>query len=195
MKPYRSCSTRKAASALTVALGLLISFQCVAQKNYWTITAADQRILPPFCRTGFNGYGIDPAEVLYLNHLCPGLNALNDAQRSLGNSTQRSYALQEAIDHFTYTLNHTSERLSLRPTVLIKRGNAYEMQGNVSKAITDYRASIQVNPKNLYGYAALCDAYIKIGDKKSALSAIEDGLKVSPQAKSLLARKQKLTGA
>lgn len=178
------------------ALGLAAT-QALAQKNFWDITEADLRVLPPFCRTGAAGlvsYGVDRAEAGVMNHLCPGLNALNYAHRSLGNNPQRSLALQEAIDHFNYTLRAISERNPLRSTILIKRGNALEMQGSASKAITDYHAAIKANQKNLNGYAALSDAYLKIGDRTSALSTIEDGLKVSPQAKPLLARKQKLSG-
>lgn len=188
-----SSRARRTRLSVFAGVAMLVSVQGFAQKNYWTLTEADLRILPPFCRTGFQGYlsGTDGSN---MNHLCPGLNALNDAQRSLGNSTQRGYALSEAIDHLSYTLRHPNPTHPLRPMVLVKRGNAYEMQGNMGKAIADYSQSVRVNPRYLYGYAALSDAYLKLGDKKSALSAIEDGLKVSPASKPLLARKQKISG-
>ncbi len=173
------------AAAIVFGMALAASNICLAQKNYFVIPENDLRLLPPFCRTGFAGYGVDPADAAYLNHLCPGLYALNDAQRSLGNNAQRSYALQEAVDHFNYTLGHTSPAFTLRPMVLIKRGNAFEMQGNRGKAIADYQAAVSANPKNLLGYLSLFNAYLKVNDKKAARDAAERGLKVNPNAKPL----------
>jgi len=185
MSPSRQKNVAGFAVAIVLGMCLVASTTCLAQKNYFVIPENDLRLLPPFCRTGFAGYGVDPADAAYLNHLCPGLYALNDAQRSLGNSAQRSYALQEAVDHFNYTLGHTSPTFNLRSMVLIKRGNAFEMQGSRGKAIADYQAAVTANPKNLLGYLALCNAHLKLNDRKAARDAAERGLKVNPNAKPL----------
>ena len=79
--------------------------------------------------------------------------------------------------------------------VLIKRGNALELQGNTSKAIADYNAAVAAQPKNLLGYLSLCNAYLKIGDKKTAMEAADKGLKIRPDAKQLMACKQKAGGS
>jgi len=193
MYPDRSRKAAKVVAALATALAMLGSNFCLAQKNYFTIPETELRLLPPFCRTGFAGYGVGPND--WLNHLCPGLYALNDAQRSLGNDTPRKYALQEAVGHLSYTLDHTSPTLPLRSMVLIKRGNALELQGNTSKAIADYNAAVAAQPKNLLGYLSLCNAYLKIGDKKTAMEAADKGLKIRPDAKQLMACKQKAGGS
>ena len=182
-------------AALAGALAVVGSSFCFAQKNYFVIPETELRLLPPFCRTGVDGYGLNQADAAYMNHLCPGLYALNDGQRSLGNDAQRKYALQEAVDHLNYTLNHTSPAFALRSMVLIKRGNAFELQGNRAKAIADYNAAVASQPKNLLGYLSLCNAYLKIGDKKSARDAADTGLKIKPDAKPLMACKQKAEGS
>ncbi len=181
--------------AVVAAFVVLFSSQCLAQKNYFVIPDAELRLLPPFCRTGFSSYGIQQSEAIYLNHLCPGLYALNDAQRTFGNDGARQFALHEAVDHLNYTLNATSKTLALRPIILVKRGTALEMQGERAKAIADYQAAIALAPKNLYGYVSLCNAYVKIGDKKSALDVADKGLKISPTSKALLNCRAKVNGA
>jgi tetratricopeptide (TPR) repeat protein len=158
----------------------------LAQKNYFQIPESELKLLPPFCRTGLTGQDWGGT-----NHLCPGLYALNDAQRTFGNDSKRNYALQEAIDHLDYTVNHTTPAFPYRATVLIKRGNAFELQGNRSKAIADYNAAVTLQPNNLLGYLSLCNAYVKIGDKNSARQAADKGLQVRPDAKPLVACKQK----
>ena len=195
MHPDISRKASKVVAAIVLALAVLGSNFCLAQKNYFTIPETELRLLPPFCRTGFAGYGSSSADGNYLNHLCPGLYALNDAQRNLGNDAQRNYALKEAVDHLNYTLNHTSPTFPLRSMVLIKRGNAFELQGNKVKAIADYNAAVAAQPKNLLGYLSLCNAYLKIGDKKSARDAADKGLKIRPDAKPLMACKQKAGGS
>jgi len=194
MSPLFRNKAAGVAAAIFLATTLAYGSACFAQKNYFVIPESELRLLPPFCRTGFAGYGVNSAEIIYLNHLCPGLYALNDAQRSLGNSTAKRYALQEAVDHFTYTLGHTSQTFSLRSTVLIKRGNAFEMQGNTGKAVADYQAAVTASPKNLFGYLSLCNAYLKINDRKSARDSAERGLKINPNAKPLQACLSKAAG-
>jgi len=185
MSPSRQKKVVGLAAAVVFGMALAASNICLAQKNYFVIPESELRLLPSFCRTGFAGYGVAPSDAAYLNHLCPGLYALNEAQRDLGNNPQRSYALQEAVDHFNYTLGHTSPSFTLRSMVLIKRGNAFELQGNRGKAVADYQAAVTASPKNLLGYLSLCNAYLKLNDRKAARDAAERGLKVNPNAKPL----------
>jgi len=184
---------RRIRVAAFAGLALLASAHALGQKNYWSLTEADLRLLPPFCRTGFSF--LSASDAANMNHLCPGLNALNDAQRSFGDSTRKGWALSQAIDHLSYTLRHPNPSHPLRPMVLVKRGNAYELQGNISKAITDYSTAVRVNPKFLQGYVSLSNAYVKLGDKKSALNALDEGLKANPDSKPLQSRRQQLAGS
>jgi len=173
---------------------LLLCRPCFAVKNYFEIPQSDLKLLPPFCRTGFGTYGLSHTDMVPLNHLCPGLYALLDAQRRLGTSTERSYAISQAVSHLSHTLNSATPAFPFRATVLIKRGNAYEMQGERGKAIADYNAAVAVQPKNLLGYLSLCNAYIKINDKKSAADAAGKGLTINPKANPLLECQRRATG-
>ncbi|MDF1582302.1 MAG: tetratricopeptide repeat protein [Methyloprofundus sp.] len=169
---------------------LLISENSLAT-NYWEIPTEERALLPPFCTHGYARYNIK--DHVYMNHLCPGLYALNDAQRQFENNKTKQYALQEAEDHLSYTLGHV-QNFPFRSTVFIKRGTVYQMQGIMPKAIADYQEAIRIQPKNIHAYSALANAYLKMGNKTEAAEVIEAGLKIKPTSKMLLSVKKNIAG-
>ena len=166
---------------------ILVSSSAFGVKNYWEISASEMKMLPKFCKEGFRRLGPND----WMNHLCPALNALNHAKLSVGDHTSKKYALEKAIDNFSYTLGH-SESPIYRPFVYLKRGEAYELAGNVSAAMEDYWQAIKLKPKSLPIHLALIDAYIKLGDLDNARKLVTRGLEIKPKSKSLLRRKKKL---
>ena len=179
--------------SIAVVMALVMARDSAAQTNFFKIPESELKNLPPFCRNGFGSYGIDPQQALYLNHLCPGLFALNVAQRTLGNDQDHRYALQEAVDHLSYTISHVTGKLPFRSSVYVKRGNAYEMQGNDANAVSDYQTAIDSDPKNTTGYTAVVDLLLKKGARDQAVKAIEKGLAANPESKALQSRKQKIS--
>lgn len=152
-------------------------------------TEAELRSLPPFCKDGFSKYNFKNKN--WMNHLCPGLNELNRAKNININDKDKNIALHKAERGLSYTLFHVKE-FPFRSTVYVKRGNVYEMQGNIQKAIADYRNAIKIQPHNVYAYSALADLLNKVGKKKEALSIIEKGLKAKPNSKLLRTKKNKI---
>lgn len=166
---------------------LLISGNTAA--NYWEIPKEEKALLPPFCTHGYGRYNFKNKG--FMNHLCPGLYALNAAQRIFEKNTAKKDALQEAEGHFSYTLGHV-QNFPFRSTVFIKRGTVYEMQGKMPKAVADYQEAIRIKSKNVHAYRALANAYLKMGNKKEAIKVIDAGLKIKPKSKTLLNQQKKL---
>ena len=173
-------------------LFLLLMFfngEAFAVKNYFEISESEMRSLPKFCwsgdRSGFKGL----KDGDWMNHLCPGLNALNHAKLIIGNEKKKKGALNSAIGNFSYTLKHTGNNI-YRPFVYLKRGEAYELAGNISAALADYSQALKLKPKSVSIHLALIDFYIKLGDVDKARDLVNNGLKIKPNSKSLLRRKK-----
>lgn len=192
MKNWLSCNARILRAVVATFCLLLVCGESAAQTNYWKIPEAELRVLPQFCRTGFAVYKLQGKE--WLNHLCPGLYALNDAQKIVGNEEKRRYALDRAVGELSYTINNTTDQVPFRSSIFVKRGNAYEMQGNHGKAIADYQAAIVRDAKNATAYTALANLFSKMGAKDEALQVIDNGLAANPESKALLSARQKIQG-
>lgn len=171
-----------------------------AVRYYGDITETELRLLPPFCTTWARNdkdalrkqadkYGFRNPQ-----HLCPGLNALNNAQKMISNKNEgaRGYALGVAVAELSYVLEARNNKFALRPTVLRYRGKAYEMQGKLSKAIADYEEAIRLKPNYTQAYLGLIDAYLKMGNKNEAVIRLDKALEKIPNSRSLLRKKKQL---
>lgn len=168
---------------------ILFSEDTFAVKNYFEISPSEMRMLPKFCKTGYAN--LTHQERMWMNHLCPGLNALNHAKLIYDNNSTRRYAISQALTHFDYTLGHAKNTV-YNSYVFLKRGEAYELSGDLVKALSDYQKALSLKPKNIAVHNALIDAYIKLGDLDSARDFLNRGLNIKPKSKSLLRRKKKL---
>ena len=187
MKCYQCLGVNRNRRVILACVLLFVSGNAFAVKNYHEYSESDMRVLPKFCKTGFKG--VPKKERIWMNHLCPGLNALNHATLSDGNI--KKYALGRAIANFNYTLEHKGSPIFHSFTYL-KRGKAYELSGDIIKALSDYQYALQLKPKNISVHIALIDAYIKLGDLDNARELVSRGLKIKPNSKSLLRRKKKI---
>jgi len=187
MKCYQYIGVNRNRRAILACVLLFVSGSAFAVKNYFEISESEMKILPKFCKTGFKG--VPKKEKVWMNHLCPGLNALNHATLSEGRL--KKFALERAIAHFNYTLEHKGSPVFHSFTYL-KRGKAYELSGNAVKALFDYEHALQLKPKNISVHIALIDVYIKLGDLDNARELVNHGLKIKPNSKSLLRRKEKI---
>jgi len=187
MKNCQCVRVNRSRGVILACVLLFVSSSAFAVKNYFKISESEMKMLPKFCKTGFGRYKMEGQN--WLNHLCPGLNALNHAK--LGDGNSKKYPLERAIDHFNYTLGHTDSTF-FHSFIYLQRGKAYELGGNTAKALTDYQHALQLKPKNISVHIALIDAYIKLGDLDNARELVNQGLKIKPNSKSLLRRKKKI---
>ena len=160
-----------------------------AVKNYFEISDSEMKMLPKFCKTGIKG--VPRQERIWMNHLCPGLNALNHAKLNFSNKRSKKYALEDAERHFTYTLDHVKNK-KYRSFTFLKRGEVYSANGDRVAALADYNQALTLAPKNIAVHLALIDTYIKLGDIDTARRIVNQGLKIKPNSKSLLRRKKKV---
>ena len=149
----RNDGARKLAKLVLLCLLLFGNTQTFAAKNYFNMSSAELKMLPGFCRNGFGGLGISKNEIVWLNHFCPGLNALNHAKTSYGNSIEKQYALQRAESHLSYTLTHMKSTF-FQAYLYLKRGEVRKMSGDMGKAIVDYTSALKYGPKKMVIYTA-----------------------------------------
>ncbi len=190
---------------LSILFLLMISTNSYAVKNYHEMNYLELQLLPPFCQSWYRGARESSAKdklqyevwnnklgpIPHPHHLCPGLNALNHAQSLRDKSAEKRFALVEAGNNLSYVLGH-EKVFPIRSTVLVKRGNVYEMQGDFKRSAADYQEAIEIKSKNTYAYIALAELYLKSKNKKESLNIIEKGLKFSPTSKRLLRLRKKL---
>ncbi|WP_305908387.1 tetratricopeptide repeat protein [Methylomarinum sp. Ch1-1] len=177
---------------------MFITFPAFAVRYYGDITEAELRTLPPFCTS----WAKKDRELLARHqkrydfrnpqHLCPGLNALNNAQKMFNDKRAQGYALSVAVSELSYVLEAKNNQFALRPTVLRYRGRAYEMQGNLSKAIADYEEAIRLKSNYTQAHIGLIDIYLKMGNKKEARKRLEQALEKKPNSKLLLKKKRQI---
>jgi len=176
-------------SILLIFCVIFFSENSFAVKNYFEISSSEMQMLPKFCKTGLTN--LTQKERIWMNHLCPGLNALNHAKLTYDNNITKKYAIQRAISHFEYTLSHAINT-SYNWYVFLKRGETYELSGDRVKALSDYQKAISLKPKSIAIHIALIDIYIKLGDLDNARKLVSRGLEIKPKSKPLLRRKKKL---
>ncbi len=174
---------------LCICLLVSMGSDSYAVKNYFEISASEMKLLPKFCKTGIKG--VPQQERIWMNHLCPGLNALNHAKLNFSNKRSKKYALEDAERHFTYTLGHIKNK-RYRSFTFLKRGEVYSARGDRVAALADYNQALTLAPKNIAVHLSLIDTYIKLGDIDAARRIINQGLKIKPNSKSLLRRQKKV---
>ena len=186
---YQVCRITRKWKVLLFCGLVMVSSSAFSVKNYFEISASEMKMLPKFCKTGFSRYKLEGQN--WMNHLCPGLNALNHASLIYENNATKKFAIIEALSHFSYTLEHTQSTF-FHSFVYLKRGEAYELKRDMPKAVLDYQKALQLKPNNIGVHVALIDVYLKLGDQSKARELIEHGLKIKPSSKSLLRRKKKI---
>lgn len=179
----------RASYVLLAFFTVFFSANTFAVKNYFEISESEKRMLPRFCKTGFTNF--TKKERIWMNHLCPGLNALNHAKLIYDDDKTKKYAIESALRHFSYTLEH-AKNTSYNSFIFLKRGEAYELSGDVANALSDYQKAHSLKPKIIAVHIALIDAYMKLGDTDTAREFVNRGLEIKPTSKSLLRRKEKI---
>jgi len=178
----------------------------------FAVTESELALMPPYCQAKYgkdrgNKAITDKWRGIYgdqnwLNqhHYCDALKSIIRANRSVGDKAELAYNLQgaqQSIEHLL-AVEQTADWI-LRPEAHVNLGKIYLRMarlGKVSegKAVQNFEQAILVKPDYEPAYAALSDFYADKGLKQKALSAIEDGLKHSPDSKMLLRRFRELGG-
>lgn len=148
-------------------------------------------MLPPFCQVwGKNDEAGTDAWVAKLkipniHHLCKGLNHVNQTVIN-SNHDKRQHHAKAGIGEFTYVIEHKNNNsFPLKAYVLTNRAKLYGVLGENQKAIEDFNAALNENPKFDKVYFELAEFYKKNNKVDQARRIILDGLERIPDSKLL----------
>lgn len=164
-------------------LGLLLLFPAVVVAQEFAATPQETAM----CTAVFKGLEPPPHYCECLRFTQRAVNASNEADKK--------DSLNQAIDGCNYALGHSDPNSYMRPMVLVSKGRALEIAKRPAEAIQAYETAIKLNPSYYKAYIGLSDAYLAIGDRKSALQAVETGIQIAPQSTGLQKRLAKLKGS
>ena len=160
------------------------------------ITKEENALLPQFCSNRKMFADIQNAGCPMLNHYCYGLGHM---LRVYKNNNESRYWLTVALDEFQSVDQHWDATCPLGPEMHVKLGKALlnnaEFGGApAGDAAENFIKAITLKPDYVPAYYALSDYYASLGNKKQALSVVEDGLRNVPDSKGLLRRFKELGG-
>ena len=113
----------------------------------------------------------------------------------------RAFFLTETIGNLNYSIRSATSRAAstpgaatwpLLPKAYYNLAKALEAKGQDNEALKNYLQAIKLKKNFALAYASTSDSFKKIGDIENAKKYIEEGLKHSPNSKSLKRRKNKL---
>lgn len=173
-------------------VGLLLLFPAVVVAQEFARTAEEHAMCSAAITQGRDTS--DQTNWVHMHHYCDCLRFTQRAVNSPNEADKRDN-LGQAIQGCDYVLGHVSENFYMRPMVLVSKGRALEIAKRPAEAIQAYETAIKLNPSYYKAYIGLSDAYLAIGDRKSALQAVESGLQIAPQSTGLQKRLSKLKGS
>ena len=178
---------------LTFLTLLLFQVPAVALQPF-AATKEELTLLPSYCSLPDKSL----AKACFpLNHYCDGLKAMIRGSKF---NAESGYWLQLAVKSFRTAANRKSwSGCPLRPEANLNLGKALLFQSrqkgaSTAEGVVYLKKALELKPDYLAAYYTLSNYYAESGDKKKALSVVEDGLRHVPNSKGLLRRFKELGG-
>lgn len=185
---------------ISIALLILFSSLAIAAAEWHKATRGDWRespyaaSLPPFCGTSKDPRWVNVSwaelkerfghEITHSNHLCSALTKIPICRKFIGKD--RIACLSSMSEGYTYWLKHIRDpNYKLLPYIYVAYGDHLNEIGDTGKAIAQYQAALNKDPKYIKAYKGLIDTYIKLGMLKQAEESVNAALKIK-ETKSLL---------
>lgn len=157
-------------------------------------TAAERKMLPPWCQGDPQWRAALGPAAVWNNHTCYGINRLNRYYKSR-NDRDRRENLQTALIDFNYSLDKLPPDFQLMAEIRMYRGITLALMNRKGEAAADLVRAISMDPKLVRAYGELADLYQhKFSQREKALEVVTDGLRHNPQARSLRRRYTQLGG-
>ena len=118
---------------------------------------------------------------LHIHHYCNGLNFLNRIHRAIGD---KNYLLGRALQNFQY-MYRIPENHFLRPELELNIGQVHYMADQIPQAMASFRKAIQMKPSYERAYLLLSFCFRRVGDRTSAVRALQEGLTKVPDSRAL----------
>jgi tetratricopeptide (TPR) repeat protein len=109
----------------------------------------------------------------------PALSAATDAERRI--CADRNEDAARKVTSCTIVLNDPSDP-SLHASAFHQRGMSYFRLKNFDRAIADYDAAIELNPKFTLAYGARSLAYCTKGDHDRGIEDADQAIRIEPQS-------------
>ncbi|MDO9227400.1 MAG: tetratricopeptide repeat protein [Pseudomonadota bacterium] len=129
-----------------------------------------------------------------VNHECDCIRFLNRAYATMNDKAAHKYNLGETIGGCQYNLSH-SPGDPWNAIAHLQIGLARQLQGQPGQAITSFNQALQLNPKLAQAYTEMANVYLKLNNKKQALTVVTEGLRWLPDSRALQRKYQRLGGA
>ena len=195
--------------------GLLVSLLTLASApaqatGMPVLTPGEMAMLPAYCpdTQGF-GYGdatfntspraghwvgLMGKSFWTMHHHCLGIYKAKLATRPGLQAQVRKGLLEGAVDEFTYVIDWSTPHFIMLPEVFRMRGDAQLKLRRLADASESYAAARRLKPDYAPAYTNWADELVRTGLKKSALTLLEDGLRVARDSKELRASYTQLGG-
>ncbi|MCK0509214.1 tetratricopeptide repeat protein [Aromatoleum anaerobium] len=174
--------------------GLLACPLCATAVEQFSPSAAELRMLPPFCtdrlEKGSGGKNVasaarlGKANYLHIHHYCFAVNFVNRATRA-HEKKNRLYNLGLAKNNYLYVINATEPRFWMRPQIYVELGKVLLQLKEAGDAVRLFNEAITFNPAYEPAYHALIDLQRQSGRAKDGLEVATAGLQRIPDSRSL----------
>lgn len=194
--------------SLLVLIFLLLQAPTFAAQDF-AATREELALMPPYC-TAYYGANVGlptfnnsplrntiPQGCPSIHHYCDGLKSMIRVKK---NNKESGYWLTQGIQSFQSVVQGGFwKNCPLQAEAYVNLGQALLLRSAQPtapspQAAENYMKALEVQPSYLPAYAALSSYYVRLGDKKKALSTIEEGLRHAPDSKALLRRFKELGG-
>lgn len=193
---------------LLILIALVLPAPAFALQDF-AVTREELALMPPYC-TAYYGVNVGLPELKNsplrntipqgcpsIHHYCDGLKSMIRFDRQ---NKESGYWLTQGIQSFESVVNGGFwKNCPLQAEAYVNLGRAHLRRGTQQslpspKAAISLMKALEVQPEYVPAYAALGDYYVRLGDKRKALSVVEEGLRYAPDSAGLLRRFKELGG-
>lgn len=163
-----------------------------------TMSKSEYDLLPVYCRNQGNvsGQHYKPdneakwrnaleRNYAHIHHYCWAMVHIARSYKAGLSESQRRYSLTTAIADIQYSLERSTEDFVLIPEMYTRLGEAYLGLRDDKNAEAAFEKAWTVNPAYSPAYVWWAQHQLSQGKKREALAIAEDGMKNSPNSKSL----------
>ena len=201
-------------SRLLAAMALFVCHTSAFALQEFAVTREELAMMPPYCtaRLGRQA-GLPPFEAsplrntvplscyFVIHHYCDGLKDMIRVHTATDPNESDYWRGQAegAINSVIVEWDQKNPDCPLRADAYLNLGKAQLLKtrrhhGAPAQAALNFSRALELKPDYVDAYDALSDLYREEGNKRKALSVVEDGLRHVPDAKGLLRRFKALGG-
>ncbi len=191
----RCCGWSRYKNVFVSALLFILSLPAWAQQPK-DITAGEWALLPKYCidtqgfKYGDASYNTSPRAPYWISrmglsfwamhhHCWAEIRMLRANEIGLPKPVREGH-LVGAISDYNYVIRHSTPDFVLLPEMHLRIGDAYTELGDIGRAMIAYQNSRKIKPDYWPAYTHWAKAQEAAGLKASAISTLEEGLRIMP---------------